>query len=59
MNLCFQREDREFSIQDKPPKTRSTKKAGQILKEFRNVIISAYPEKINEWAERDLKDKIL
>ena len=47
MNLCFQREDREFSIQDKPPKTRSTKKTGQILKEFRNVIISAYPKKIN------------
>ncbi|MEO1765217.1 MAG: effector-associated domain EAD1-containing protein [Cyanobacteria bacterium J06629_18] len=32
-------------MQDTPPKPRNTKKTGQILKEFRNSIISAYPTK--------------
>ncbi|WP_414624264.1 COR domain-containing protein, partial [Calothrix sp. CCY 0018] len=46
VNLFSQQEDRESNIQDTPPKPPDTKKPGQILKEFRNAIISAYPKKI-------------
>ena len=47
VNLFSQGKDWESSIQDTPPKPRNTTKPGQILKEFRNAILSAYPKKIN------------
>ena len=47
VNLFSQREEREFNTRNVLLEKQFPKKRGQILKEFRNAILSAYPNKID------------